>query len=238
MVNETGNLRGNRVLSYLAAADFALLEKNLRPVTLRFRQCLEAANRRIKAAYFPYRGLASVVAVSSNRSHQAEVGVVGREGMTGLSLLLGAEQSPCDVFMQIEGDGMSIAASDLRQAMDESLSLRMALLRYAQVFAIQAGQTALANARGKVEQRLARWLLMAHDRLSSDDLRLTHEFLAVMLGVRRAGVTTALHELEQQGFISTERGSIRIADRGGLEECADGLYGVPERELERLIPVR
>ena len=107
-------------------------------------------------------------------------------------------------------------------------------MRYAYVFAVQAGHTALANAHGKIEERLARWLLMAHDRLEGDDLHLTHELLSTMLGVRRAGITTALHELEKLALISTVRGCVTILDRSGLEQSANGLYGVPEAEFERL----
>jgi CRP-like cAMP-binding protein len=108
------------------------------------------------------------------------------------------------------------------------------LQRYAHAFAVQAAHTALANAQGKIEERLARWLLMAHDRTTGDSLHLTHEFLALMLGVRRAGVTTALHALESNALIENSRGSIVILDRAGLEASANGLYGVPEAEYERV----
>jgi hypothetical protein len=111
-------------------------------------------------------------------------------------------------------------------------------MRYAHAFAIQACHTTLANAQGKIEERLARWLPMAQDRVSGNELQLTHEFLAVMLGVRRTGVTTALHELEGRGLISTARGSVAILDRDGLEEGANSLYGVPEAEFDRLFSVR
>src|SRR5215470_10180115 len=110
--------------------------------------------------------------------------------------------------------------------MEKCPRLRACLMRYAYVFAVQAGHTALDNAQGKIEERLARWLLMAHDRLEGDELHLTHEFLAIMLGVRRAGVTTALHQLEKSGLISTKRGCVAVVDRDGLEKGANGLYGV------------
>ena len=126
-------------------------------------------------------------------------------------------------------------ASLLRGLMEKSPALAAGLMRYAHVFAVQAGHTALANAQGKIEERLARWLLMAHDRLD-DELHLTHEFQSIMLGVRRAGVTTALHQLEKLALISTTRGCVTVLDRHGLEESANGLYGVPEAEFERLFP--
>ena len=118
--------------------------------------------------------------------------------------------------------------------MEQSATLQDVLLRYAHVFAVQSGYTALANAHGKLEERLARWLLMAQDRVGDDELLLTHEFLSLMLGVRRAGVTVALQRFERSGLIVANRGSVTIKDRDGLEENANGLYGAPEAEYERL----
>lgn len=230
------NRARNRLLEHLTDGDLALLQRYMELVPLTFRQRLESANRKIRNAYFVERGIASVVAVSNGKHRQAEVAIVGHEGMTGLAVVLGADLSPNETFMQVAGAGHCIAAEDLRRAMAESYSLSACLLRYAHVFSVQAGHSALANAQGKIEERLARWILMAHDRIEGDDLLLTHEFLAVMLGVRRAGVTTALHELEDRALISTARGSIRVLDREGLQESANGLYGVPEAEFERLFP--
>jgi hypothetical protein len=130
--------------------------------------------------------------------------------------------------MQTEGSGKAFVADVLRLLLSKSNSFAMCLLRYAHAQSVQAGHTALANARGRIEERLARWLLMAHDRLENDELPITHEFLSVMLGVRRAGVTLALHQLESAGLISTARGCVTVLDRGGIEQRASGLYGVPE----------
>src|SRR5262245_21149161 len=226
----------NAILASLSASDRGLLEPRLERVPLKFRQRLELGNRKIKSACFVECGIVSVVAVGCGDRRQAEIAVVGREGMTGLAIVLGADRSPNETFVRVEGEGHSIAADDLRKAMSESSSLAGCLLRYAHVFSVQAGHTALANAEGKIEERLARWLLMAHDRVDGDELHLTHEFLAVMLGVRRAGVTTALHQLEAEGLISTARGMVVVLDRAGLEENANGLYGVPEAEFDRLFP--
>ena len=176
--------------------------------------------------YFPLRGLISVVATSSNHRHEAEVGVIGAEGMTGSAIALGAKISPFNVFVQMEGDGLSLEAHELIRLLAERTSLRTVRLRFAHVFAVQMAETALANARGDLPHRLARWLLMAHDRAAGDELRLTHEFLSVMLGVRRAGVTTALHDLASRGLISITRKSIVIKSRTGLEAASDGLYGL------------
>lgn len=226
---------GNQVLASLAPDDAVRVTEHLRPVYLPLRQSLEAANRPIITIYFPLRGIISVVASSANRRHEAEVGLIGNEGMTGLAIILGAEASPFKAFVQIEGNGLCLHARDLNLLLDESLSLRCTPLRYAHVFAVQMADTALANARGNITQRLARWLLMAHDRAAGDELRLTHEILSVVLGVRRAGVTTVLHDLALRGLISITRKSIVVKNRPGLVAISHGLYGVAERELARLL---
>jgi len=221
----TNNWDGNQVLASLPPDGAARVRPCLQPVQLTLRQCLEAANRPISTVYFPLRGIVSIVAVSTNRRHEAEVGLIGYEGMTGLAIVLGAQTSPFNAFVQIEGDGLCLAARDLIRLLDESTALRCALLRYVQVFTTQMAETALANARGSITHRLARWILMAHDRTAGNELRLTHESLSAMLGVRRAGVTIALHDLNSRDLISITRKSIVIKSRPGLEVAADGLYG-------------
>jgi CRP-like cAMP-binding protein len=195
---------------------------------------LQQANRRIRAVYFIEAGLASVVAIGGGSRKQAEVTVIGHEGMAGVALLFGADRAPCDVFMQVEGEGQCIEAEDFLEAVDKSPSLLRTLLRYAHVYNVQSAYAALANAHGKLEERLARWLLMAQDRLGGADMPLTHEFLSLMLGVRRAGVSVALEHFEDKGLIGTARGSVTVLDRDGLLENANGLYGQPEAEAERL----
>src|SRR5262245_21680818 len=154
--------------------------------------------------------------------------------MTGLPVVHGADRSPYDTFIQVEGEGQCISAQNLRHVMDQSITMLRCFLRYAHVFAMQSGYTALANARGNIEERLARWLLMTRDRVDGDELQLTHEFIALMLGVRRAGVTNALQAFEGRGLIETARGSVMLKDRNGLEVTANGLYGPPESELNRM----
>lgn len=192
------NVQRNLILKALSNDDLALLQPHLEATPLKFRQRLQFSNRLIKAVYFPESGIASVVVVGGGDRRQAEVALVGREGMTGLPVVHNAGRSPCDVFIQVEGDGQCIASENLREAMDGSVSLAKCLLRYAHVFGVQTGYTALANARGNVEERLARWLLMTRDRVDSDEMLLTHEFIALMLGVRRAGVTGALQAFENK----------------------------------------
>jgi CRP-like cAMP-binding protein len=174
-------------------------------------------------------GFASVVANGGQRD--IEVGIIGREGMSGLSVVLGSDERPAnETFIQSAGTGQRIAAGELRDAIGASVSLHKVMLRYAHTFLVQTSQTALANGRSKIEERLARWLLMAADRVEGE-LVLTHEFLSIMLGVRRSGVTTALQELERTGLISHRRGFITILDRDGLEEQSNGTYTQSKKHL-------
>lgn len=224
----------NLLLSVLSPPDYGLLEPHLAKSKFVLRQSFEEANKPIEHVYFPEDGIISIVAKS--RHEQAEAAIVGREGMTGIPVVLGNDRWVNDTYVQVEGHGLRIEAADLRQALAKSTTLRAVLLAFTQAFVVQTAQTALANARGNVEMRLARWLLMAHDRISGDELSLTHEFLALMLGVRRAGVTTTVQKLEGEGLISARRGLIVVEDRPGLIKLADRLYGVSEAEYRRLIP--
>jgi len=172
----------------MSAADFASLQPYLQPVTMPLLKDMEQPNRRIETVYFMETGIASVVAVQPDDT-RVEVGLIGREGMTGIAVVLGGEQSPHSTYIQVAGEGQQIAATKLRKALDASESLHRLLLKFAQVFMVQTAHTAIANARAHIDQRLARWILMAHDRTGDNTLPLTHEFLALMLGVRRAGVS-------------------------------------------------
>jgi CRP-like cAMP-binding protein len=191
----------NRLLASLSTNDFDLLGPHLESVTLGLRKYLERPNRRIDAVYFPEGGFASVVAVQSN-GKQVEVGLIGREGMTGLPIVLGNHRSPHATYVQAPGKGKCIPATELRKAIQTSVSLRDSLLKFVQAFGVQTTHTAICNVQSRLDVRLARWLLMAHDRIGNDTLTLTHEFLSIMLGVRRPGVTEALHALRKQGLIS------------------------------------
>jgi CRP-like cAMP-binding protein len=203
----------NRILNCLSESDFRLVEPHLENVDLSFRKSLQSSNRTIETVYFPDSGLGSVIAVGKGREAQAEVALVGRDGMTGLPVVNGTDRSPYEIFMQAEGRGRQIRAEALQGAMKRSSTLRGRFLLYSHAFTIQSSYTALANAKGSLEQRLARWLLMALDRLDGPQLSLTHEFLALMLGVRRAGVTTALQHLQAAGFLRGDRGVLTILDR-------------------------
>lgn len=162
-----------------------------------------------------------------------EVGVIGKDGVVGAQLVLGVDSSPLRAFGQIPGDGHVISGADLKTVLAESPPLRDSLGRYVQIITLQASETAYANGNYTVEQRLARWLLMCQDRVG-DELVLTHEFMAMMLGCRRPGVTVATHVLEGHGFIRAKRGRITIRNREGLIDFADRSYGMAEAEYERL----
>lgn len=222
----------NRLLNTLKPADLALLRPLLEPVDLPLEMVLEMPNEPIDSVYFIESGIASVVAGQGAR---IELGLIGLEGMSGLSIVLGDDRSVNRTFMQASGSAFRIGAKEFSRMLQKSPTLRLSLLRYAQFFSTQVAQTAVANGRGKLEARLARWLLMTHDRMGGDSFPFTHQFLSVMLGVRRPGVTVALHVLEGLGLIKARRGLITVVDRKGLEAHSDASYGVPEAEYERLI---
>lgn len=223
----------NRILSRLSAEDFALLEPHLTAVDLPLRRQLEVSRRPIEHVYFPDSGIVSVVA-NGDKKRNIEVGLIGREGMTGLAVVMGTDRSPHQTFVQSAGQGRRIPSDDLREAIHQSRPMHQKFLLYAHAFLLQTGYTAMANGRSKIEERLARWILMAHDRTDGDTLALTHEFLSIMLGVRRPGVTHAVNLLERIGLIHASRGTITVVDREGLEESSNGAYGTPESEFNRL----
>ena len=224
----------NRLLRLLTAEDWALVSPHLEPVTLKERHVLEVPRKPITHVYFLKTGLASVVAVNAE-DHRIEVGVIGKEGVTGVPLIMGDTLAQHSTYMQIAGEGLRMAQGPFVEAIAKSITMQKVMLKSAQAFMIQTAHTALANGRAKLDERLARWLLMAHDRLDSDAVPLTHEFLAVMLGVRRAGVTVAIHAFERRGLIATRRGQLTVIDRAGIEKVAGSFYGSPETELKRLL---
>jgi len=224
----------NRLLRKINLEDWDLLGPHLEEVALKERQVIEVPGKPITHAYFLESGVASVVAVDGE-DHRIEVGVIGFEGVTGVPLIMGDSRAQHSTYMQIGGAGHRIAQQALCEAMAKSEGLRGLLLKSAQAFMMQTAHTALANGRAKLEQRLARWLLMALDRLTSDTVPLTHEVLAVMLGVRRAGVTVAIHGFERRGLVTTRRGQLTVVNRHGIEQIAGCFYGSPEAELRRLL---
>lgn len=228
---------GNRILKRLSEEDFGLLGAHLSTVELPARRKLEIANRRIEHIYFFESGIASVVA-NGVGDHGMEIALIGREGVTGVPVIMKSDRSPNETFMQSAGSARRISISDLEGALAQSETLHASLLSYCQAFLIQVSQTAVANGRSKIEQRLARWLCMAHDRIDGNELTITHDSLALTLGVRRPGVTMALDNLAQDGVIRVHRGRITIVDRGLLESRTDGAYGRTEVEHARLLAAK
>ena len=229
----------NLLLRALPPDAFDLLQPMMQAVELPLRFNLVVADAATEAVVFLEAGLGSLVAVNSD-DEAVEVGHIGYEGMAGAHVLLKVDQTPNKTFMQVEGSGISVPVSALRSMVEQVPASHDLLLRYVHCCELQLSHSALANARYNMPERLARWLLMCHDRLRGNDLPLTHEFLSLMLGVRRSGVTNEIHILEGLRAIKATRGNIRILDRPKLADMAGGAYGIPEQEYERLIgyPVR
>ena len=223
----------NKILAALSPADFALLAPHLSPVDLPVRRQMEMRNRRIDYIYFLEAGIGSVV-ISAGSNHSIEVSILGNEGMTGLPVILESDRALHETFMQSAGYGWRIGVEQFRKALKASAGLRTVMLHYAHTMVSQMAFTALANGRYRVEERLARWLLMASDRTDDNVIALTHESLSTMLGVRRPGITDAMNEFERRGILTARRGAIEILDRLALEEAANGSYGGPEAEYQRL----
>jgi CRP-like cAMP-binding protein len=223
----------NTLLLTLSADDLALLQPHLEVIELKRGDVIAEPNKPIQHVVFPEDAIISVVA-STPDGRRIEVGIIGRDGVTSTSVLHGADTTPHEIFTQVPGSALRMAADDLRTAIRDSRSLHEHLLRYGEAFNVQVAYTALSHGSYTIEERLARWLLMCHDRVDGDDLPLVHEFLSMMLGVRRPGVTIAVQTLEGAGVIKATRGHIIVRDRAKLEEAAGGSYGVPEAEYRRL----
>lgn len=224
----------NRLLAALPRGEFERLRPRLEQLALDQKHVLMTPDEPISAAYFPETGWVSMVALLAE-GKSAEVGLVGSEGMVGLPLLLGSESSNVEAMVQCRGTMLRLRASSFDAALEQSPSLRTLLLRYTLAFHQQITQTAACNGHHALDQRLARWLLMAHDRAESDEFPLTQEFLAMMLCVHRPGVTVAARLFQQAGLIRYAQGRITIVDRGGLEAAACECYSAVRRGFSNLL---
>ncbi|MCJ2143274.1 Crp/Fnr family transcriptional regulator [Methylobacterium sp. E-066] len=225
---------GNRLLRALAPDDFLALQPALRPEDMAVRQILIAPKTKIETAYFVETGIVSVT--NDGARGRVEIGLIGREGLVGAApVLLGDDRTPYTHFVQAPGHMLSIDARVLLGVVEARPAMRLVLLRYIHTHFAQTAQTAFANARGNTPMRLARWLLMYQDRSDGDAVMVTHEFMSLMLGVERPGVTAALRRLERDGFVRTHRGLVEIIDREGLLDLAGDSYGTAEAEYDRLI---
>lgn len=224
----------NRLLRALDPEDFAVLQPALRPEDMLLRQMLIAPHTRIDTVYFVESGIVSVT--NDGASGRVEIGLIGREGLVGASpILLGDDRTPYTHFVQAAGHMLTVDAQVLLKLAEARPAMRRLFLRYIHTHFAQTAQTAFANARGNTATRLARWLLMYHDRSAGDVVTVTQEFMSLMLGVERPGVTQALRVLQRDGLVRTHRGLVRIVDRDGLLRLVGDSYGTAEAEYDRLI---
>jgi len=227
---------GNRLLDLLPSAQLDRLRPHLAVEALALDQTLQEHGKPVEAVIFPTSGMISIVAMMRDGA-SVEVGLVGREGMLGVQAVLGDEVSLNAAMVQMPGSALRMPADILEREAQASPQLHAILLRYVQAYLNSATQSAACNRAHLLEQRLARWLLTARDRAGTDRLPLTHELIATMLGVRRAGVTVAAQSLQSAGFIHYAHGRITIADREGLAVAACECYEVTRREYARLLGV-
>ena len=230
-VSIRGHRLRNEILIELPAKECAALFSKLEFVPLPVRTVLNEVDESIKFAFFLNEGLASILSIAPD-GKSVEVGLSGREGFVGLPLTAGLSTSPTRVLVQVAGSGFRIAAKDLRAALVNCPKLAIALLRFGQEMALQSSQVAACNRLHEVDERLARWLLMSQDRLGGDLVPLTQEFLAHMLGTRRASVTVAAGILQKAGLISYKRGTLNIEKRTQLEETACECYKTLIRQVK------
>ncbi|MCR0984290.1 Crp/Fnr family transcriptional regulator [Roseomonas populi] len=223
----------NELLAALPADDFARLAPALERVDLTVQQTLFEAESEIDAAYFVEAGTISMLARLEDGG-LVEVGMIGPEGMAGLPFVFGTNVTPVEAIAQVSGQSLRVAAPVFRRALGESPALMSLMLRYAQTFYAQVSLAAGCNATHNLVHRLARWLLMAHDRAKSDEFPLTHEIMAQMLAVHRPGVTIAAGTLQTAGFIRYGRGRLTILDRAGLEDASCECYRTIQR-ITRLL---
>ncbi|MBV9277926.1 MAG: Crp/Fnr family transcriptional regulator [Candidatus Eremiobacteraeota bacterium] len=219
-------MKESLLLANLPFAEAKRLEPYLELTPMGFRQTLLEQGEPIKYVWFPHDAVTSTI-VDTPEGTTIEVGLMGMEGMVGLSLLLNVSESNTTVIVQVAGRGTRMRADHfLKHVVEEGGELFARLLRYTNAFMAMVAQTAACNSLHSVDQRLARWLLMTHDRVQRDDFPLTHEFLAFMLGVRRPSVSVAANALLQNGYIKYTRGHIQVLDRKALEELVCPCYGI------------
>jgi CRP-like cAMP-binding protein len=222
----------NRILLALPEPERAVIFSKLEFIALPTSKVLNEAGGPVKFAYFLNEGLASILSMTSD-GKSVEVGLSGKEGFVGIPLTAGFNSSPTRVIMQVAGSGFRLAAKDLIAALGECPKLATGLQRFAQEVALQASQVAACNRLHEVDERLARWLRMSQERLGGDLIPLTQEFLAHMLGTRRASVTVAAGMLQKAGLITYSRGAVRIKNQIQLENAACECYGILTQQIKK-----
>lgn len=224
----------NRLLQALPSGDLEQLLSHLERVEVEKGDVLASVGEVLEFAYFPEAGLSSNIAVT-HENRRIEVGCFGFEAMVSTATVLGSDRTPHELMVQVGGPWLRIKVEALQATIRQCPALHDLLLRYTHVLVMTLSQTAMSNAIFSIEERLARWILMAHDRLDGDELLLTHDFLAIMLGTTRSGVTLAMQALEGHGAISAKRSRIIVQNRAILCKLAGASYGPAEAEYERLI---
>jgi CRP-like cAMP-binding protein len=226
--------RTNRLLSLLSDQDYERLRAHLSHTVLEYRKSLYEASRPIEHVYFPIEGVASLVITTADGS-SAEVGTIGCEGMVGFPICLGDLDAPSSVYVQVPGTALMMNAGTFRAELQRTPTLHLAMLRYAHAFFNHVAQSAACAHLHRVDQRCCRWLLMTRDRMPSDDFLLTHEFLGMMLGVRRTTVTDVMGGLQRAGFIRYRRGHVTLLDPERLLERTCECYQLSKLEFDRLL---
>jgi CRP-like cAMP-binding protein len=234
LVPQAGVKPTNRLLGLLAQQDYERLRPHLHSKKLEYKEPLYDAGEPIEAVWFIERGVASLVNTMTN-GDAAEVGTIGNEGVVGLPLLLGARIAPTSVYVQVPGSGVRMSARQFSTELAQSASMRRIMHLYVHAFFNQVAQSAACVHFHHIEQRCCRWLLMTHDRMQTDEFLLTQEFLAMMLGVQRQGVSVAASALQKAGLINYRRGIVSICDRAGLEAHSCECYDISRREFDRLL---
>lgn len=224
----------NKLLQILPERDYTQITRNLEFVELPRGTVLAHAGAPIDSIYFLTTGIGSIIATTPE-GNRAEAGIFGSDGYVPTSAIASAEDSPYDVIVQLNSQAYRMDYDEFRVLMDSNRNFAKVMIRSIEAFSTQLTYTAVSNAMHDVTERLARWLLMCHDRVSGNEIGLTHEFISLMLAVRRPSVTTSLHILEGNGFIRSERGNIIIRNRPAMEEFARDAYGKPEEEYRRLM---
>lgn len=230
MVLDQQTLNENRILAALPAEEAEQLTPHLERVSLNLSQVLFRPDDRLQHVYFPCNAIVSLLTDLSDGSGM-EVGLVGREGMVGISAILGGNETKV-ATVQATGEAFKLRVEKIVEEFRRGGLMQSALLRYTHALMAQISQSVVCNARHQVDGRLARWLLMYHDRLERDEFELTHEFMSHMLGVRRASVSEVANQLQARGFISYQRGHIKILDRKGLEDFACECYPVVKEKFD------
>ncbi|HEY8250281.1 MAG TPA: Crp/Fnr family transcriptional regulator [Burkholderiales bacterium] len=230
--------RSNSILAALPERYYDRLSKHLEPVELPLGSTLYEAGSRVRRLYFPTHGIVSLLQVMADGA-SAEIAVVGNDGVVGIAMFMGGETTPSRAVVQSVARAYSMTADVLKDEFARGGMLQFLLLRYTQALITQMSQTAVCNRHHSVEQQLCRWLLMSIDRIGkNEDLVMTHELIANMLGVRRGGVTVAASKLQDEGLIRYSRGRIEVIDRPKLEKRVCECYAVVKKEYDRLALLR